>query len=194
MCFFPPSMLRKLDQTLLFSDFQRQLALYVITHFSNWWYSVKCLFSITVFFVCLFFLSSANIIGTWEKKILDLKVNMGSKSFSCYRVSSSVCCRLGGGPGHSGRHQVSGSQNGGWGFLWTQAFTHLLFLMLLSFGEVAWNRLCALVGSNAFPRGCVAPRSENRKARRVDSDAEFRDLCNQTKNLWWPKQVYVYHS
>lgn len=86
---------------------------YVITHSSNWWDGVTCLFSITVFFVCLFFFSSANIIGTWEKKILDLKVNMGSKSFSCYRISSGVCCCLGGGPGHSGRYQVSGNQNGG---------------------------------------------------------------------------------
>lgn len=183
----PPNVLfssihaEKLDQTSLSSDFQGQLALYVITHFSNWWYGVMCLFSITVFFVCPFFLSFANIIGTWEKKFLDLKVNMGSKSFSCYRVSSSVCCRLGGGPGHSGRHQVSWSQNGGQGFLWTQAFTHLLFLMLLSFGEVAWNLLCAMVDSNALPRGCLASRSENRMARRVDSDAELCIYVNKLK-------------
>lgn len=123
--FFPPSLPWKLDQTLSSSDFQGQLALYVITHFSNWW-DALCGFSQSQYFLyAYFFLSSANILGTWEKKFLDLKVNMGSKSFSCYRISGGVCCLLGGGTGHSGRHQVSGNQKwGGSGGFYGVMFLH----------------------------------------------------------------------
>lgn len=68
MCFFPSVPEVETWPNMIVFRFPGTIGPYVITHSSNWWDGVTCLFSIRVFFVCLFFFSSANIIGTWEKK------------------------------------------------------------------------------------------------------------------------------